>query len=216
MANFKHMDIIEALNWRYAVKKFDSSKKLTAQQINRIKSALQLTPTSMGLQLMKFVMVESVEVKKQITPIAYNQPQIEEASHLMIMCRKTDVKPQDIDSFIAQAASINEMEVSHKAMQDYDKSLRMSLSIPEEQQKTWMDNQVYIALGNLMTVCAIEEVDACPMEGFDRKKLNEELGLNKQNLDAVIIFALGYRSEEDYRLQFKKVRRPMEDLFQTL
>lgn len=210
------MDVLEALNWRYAVKKFDSSKKLSTEQINRIKRALQLTPTSMGLQLMNFVMVESEEMKRKITPIAYNQPQIEDASHLLIMCRKTSVKPEDIDSFIAEAASINNLEVSHEAMQDYDKSLRVSLSIPEEQQKIWMDNQVYIALGNLMTVCAIEEIDACPMEGFDRKRLNEELGFNEQHLDAVIIFALGYRSEEDYRLQFNKVRRPLEDLFQTI
>src|SRR5690554_5401199 len=212
----QNMDVIEALKWRYAVKKFDSTKKLSEEEINRVKKALQLTPTSMGLQLMKFVMVESESIKKQITPIAYNQPQIEDASHLMIMCRKTDVKPEDIESFIAEAASINNLEVSHEAMQDYDKSLRVSLSIPEEQQKIWMDNQVYIALGNLITVCAIEEIDACPMEGFDRKRLNEELGFNEQHLDAVIIFALGYRSEEDYRLQFNKVRRPLEDLFQTI
>lgn len=210
------MDVLEALNWRYAVKKFDPTKKLSVEQIDRIKKALQLTPTSMGLQLMKFVMVESKEIKKKITPIAYHQPQIEEASHLLIMCRKTDVKPEDIDSFIEEAAAVNELEVSHKSMQDYDKSLRVSLAIPEEQQKIWMDNQVYIALGNLMTVCAVEGIDACPMEGFNRQKLNDELGFTKQNLDAVVIFALGYRSEEDYRLQFKKVRRPMKDLFETI
>ncbi len=210
------MDVIEALKWRYAVKKFDSSKKLSKEKINKVKKALQLTPTSMGLQLMKFVMVESEDIKKKITPIAYNQPQIEDASHLIIMCRKTDVKPEDIDTFIETAAAANEMEVSHQAMQSYDKSLRVSLSIPEEQQKIWMDNQVYIALGNLMTVCAIEEIDSCPMEGFNRQKLNDELGFTKQNLDAVVIFALGYRSEEDYRLQFKKVRRPMKDLFETI
>lgn len=210
------MDIIKALNWRYAVKQFDATKKLSAEKIEKIKKALQLTPTSMGLQLMKFVMVESEEVKKKITPIAYNQPQIEDASHLMIMCRKTNVQPADIDTFIAEAAAANKMEISHKAMQDYDQSLRVSLSIPKEQQKIWMDNQVYIALGNLMTVCAIEEIDACPMEGFDRKKLNKELGFKEQDLDAVVIFALGYRSDEDYRLKFKKVRRPLEDLFDTI
>ncbi|WP_417264777.1 nitroreductase family protein [Brumimicrobium sp.] len=210
------MDVLEALNWRYAVKKFDPTKKLSVEQIDRIKKALQLTPTSMGLQLMKFVMVESKEIKKKITPIAYHQPQIEEASHLLIMCRKTDVKPEDIDSFIEEAAAVNELEVSHKSMQDYDKSLRVSLAIPEEQQKIWMDNQVYIALGNLMTVCAVEGIDACPMEGFDRKRLNEELGFNEQHLDAVVMFALGHRSAEDYRLKFKKVRRPLEDLFQTI
>ena len=210
------MDIIEALEWRYAVKKFDASKKLTDEKINTVKRALQLTPTSMGLQLMKFVMVESEEIKKKITPIAYNQPQIEDASHLIIMCRKTDVEPGDIDSFIETAATTNDIKVSHESMQDYDKSLRVSLSIPKEQQKIWMDNQVYIALGNLMTVCAIEEIDACPMEGFDRKKLNEELGFSEQNLDAVVIFALGVRSEEDYRLKFKKVRRSLDDLFQTI
>jgi nitroreductase len=210
------MDIIKALNWRYAVKKFDSSKKLTNEKINRVKESLQLTPTSMGLQLMKFVMVESEEIKKKITPIAYNQPQIEDASHLIIMCRKKTVEPTDIDTFIETAAATNELEVSHKAMQDYDKSLRISLTFPEEQQKIWMDNQVYIALGNLMTVCAVEGIDACPMEGFDRKKLNKELGLSDENLDAVVIVALGFRSEEDYRLQFKKVRRPMDDLFETI
>ena len=210
------MDIIEALKWRYAVKKFDASRKLSDEKLNKVKKALQLTPTSMGLQLMKFVMVESEEIKKKITPIAYHQPQIEDASHLIIMCRKTDVQPADIDSFIEAAAQINELEVSDKSMRDYDKSLRVSLSIPEEQQKIWMDNQVYIALGNLMTVCAIEEIDACPMEGFDRKKLNEELGFTAQNLDAVLIFALGFRSEEDYRLKFKKVRRSMKDLFDTI
>ena len=212
----QNMDVIEALKWRYAVKKFDSAKKLSEEKINRVKMALQLTPTSMGLQLMKFVMVESETIKKQITPIAYNQPQIEDASHLMIMCRKTDVKPEDIDTFIETAASANEMEVSNQAMVDYDKSLRVSLSIPEEQQKIWMDNQVYIALGNLMTVCAVEGIDACPMEGFNRKKLNEDLGFTKQNLDAVVIFALGHRSKEDYRLKFKKVRRPLDDLFETI
>lgn len=210
------MDIIEALKWRYAVKKFDATKKLTNEKMNKVKKALQLTPTSMGLQLMKFVMVESDEVKKKITPIAYNQPQIEDASHLIIMCRKTDVQPEDIDTFIKAAASTNELEVSHQSMQDYDKSLRVSLSIPEEQQKIWMDNQVYIALGNLMTVCAIEGIDSCPMEGFNRQKLNEELGFTEQNLDAVVIFALGYRSQQDYRLQFKKVRRPLDDLFVSI
>jgi len=210
------MDVLKALNWRYAVKKLNPTKKLTTNEIERVKKALQLTPTSMGLQLMKFVMVESEDIKKKITPIAYHQPQIEEASHIIIMCRKTDVKPEDIDTFIKAAASANEMDVSHEAMQSYDKSLRVSLSFPEEHQKIWMDNQVYIALGNLMTVCAIEGIDACPMEGFDRKRLNEELGFNEQHLDAVVIFALGHRSEEDYRLQFKKVRRPMEDLFQTI
>lgn len=210
------MDVIKALKWRYAVKHFDPNKKLTEKEINRIKEALQLTPTSMGLQLMKFVMVESEEIKQKIKPIAYHQPQIEDASHLMIMCRKTNVEPTDIDSFIEQAAAVNEMDVEHKAMQDYDKSLRVSLSFPPEQQETWMDNQVYIALGNLMTVAAVEGIDACPMEGFDRKRLNKELGFNKQNLDAVVMFALGHRSAEDYRLKFKKVRRPLEDLFETI
>lgn len=212
----KKMDVLKALNWRYAVKKFDSSKKLNENQMDRIKKALQLTPTSKGLQLMKFVMVESEEVKKKITPIAYYQPQIEDASHLVIMCRKTDVKPEDIDSFIAEAAAVNNLEVSHQSMQDYDKSLRGSLSMPLEEQKVWMDHQVYIAVGNLLTVCAIEGIDACPMEGFDRKRLNEELGFNEQNLDAVIIFAMGYRSTDDYRLKFKKTRRPMEDLFEMI
>jgi len=210
------MDTLEALKWRYAVKRFDPEKKLSNQSIDRVKQALQLTPTSMGLQLMQFIFAESEEIKQKLKPIAYNQPQIEEASHLIIMCRKIDVHPSDIDSFIEHAADANEMEVSDQPMQDYDKSLRISLSFPEEQKKTWMENQVYIALGNIMTFCAAEQIDACPMEGFDRQKLNKELQLDEQNLDAVVILALGHRSEEDYRLDFKKVRRPLDDLFKTM
>src|SRR5690554_6542229 len=117
MEKTEKMDVLKALSWRYAVKKFDASKKLDENQMDRIKKALQLTPTSMGLQLMKFVMVESEEAKQKIKPIAYHQPQIEDASHLVIMCRKTDVQLEDIDSFIAEAASANNLEVSHQSMQ---------------------------------------------------------------------------------------------------
>src|SRR5690554_2235083 len=148
---------------------------------------------------MQFVKVESIEIKKKITPIAYHQPQIEEASHLLIMCRKTDVKPEDIDSFLEEAAAVNELEVSHKSLQDYDKSLRVILAIPEEQQKIWMDNQVFIEMANVKAVSAVEGIDASPMEGYGRTRRNEALAFNDRHTDALLMFALGHLSEDQYR-----------------
>lgn len=208
------MDIIEALEWRYAVKKFDPSQKISEPQIDRILKGLQLTPTSMGLQLMRFIVISDEEIKKAITPIAFNQSQVEDCSHLIVMCRKKSVSENDIDSFVNQTAITRDIDVESETMVNFEKMLSSSLNLPEPQQKAWMENQVYIALGNLMTLCAAENVDACPMEGFDRKKLDEYLELQEEGLNAVVMCPLGYRSEQDKYADVKKVRRPLNALIE--
>lgn len=208
------MDILDALKWRYAVKKFDASKKISEDQLERIIHGLQLTPTSMGLQLMRFLVVTDQDLRKQITPIAFNQKQVEDASHLIVMCRKTVVSEDDIASFVNQTAKTRKIDVESETMINFEKMLSGSLRMPLEQQKAWMENQVYIALGNLLTLCAAENIDTCPMEGFDRKKLDDLLNLEKDNLNAVVMCPIGFRSEQDKYSTVNKVRRPLDALIE--
>lgn len=207
------MDIIKSLHWRYAVKSFDPNKNLTPDQVERVKDGLQLTPTSMGLQLMQFIIIENQDLKNQIVPFAYNQKQVADCSHLLILCRKTHVEENDILSFVERTGEVRELDNQNPTLLNYEKMLRNSLSLSVEQQKTWMENQVYIALGNLLTVCAAEKIDACPMEGFQRAQLDEFLGLPEKNLNAVVMCPMGYRSEEDKYSRVNKVRRLKDDLF---
>jgi nitroreductase len=207
------MDIIESLNWRYAVKSFDPNKKLTANKVERIKDGLQLTPTSMGLQLMQFVIIENQDLKNQIVPFAYNQKQVADCSQLLILCRKTHVEENDITTFVERTGEVRELDNQNPTLQNYEKMLRNSLNLSSEQQKAWMENQVYIALGNLLTVCAAEKVDSCPMEGFNREELDKFLRLPEKNLNAVVMCPIGYRSNEDKYSTVNKVRRLKEDLF---
>lgn len=207
------MDIIESLKWRYAVKSFDPNKKLTSEQVNRIKDGLQLTPTSMGLQLMQFIIIENQEIKNQIVPFAYNQKQVADCSHLLVLCRKTHVQEDDITTFVGRTGEVRELDNQHPTLQNYEKMLRNSLNLSLEQQQAWMENQVYIALGNLLTLCAAEKIDACPMEGFNRTQLDEFLKLPEKNLSAVVMCPIGYRSDEDKYSRINKVRRIKEDLF---
>ncbi len=208
------MDIIDALEWRYAVKKFDPSKKVSDEQMDRILKGLQLTPTSMGLQLMRFIVITDEKIKEEITPIAFNQSQVKDCSHLVVMCRKEGVSREDIDSFVNQTAKTRDIDVKSETMMNFEKMLSGSLNLPEAQQKAWMENQVYIALGNLLTLCAAENVDTCPMEGFDRKKLDDYLNLAEDGLNAVVMCPIGYRSEQDKYGSVKKVRRPLTSLIE--
>lgn len=210
----ENMDIVEALEWRYAVKKFDPTQKLSGEQLERVLRSLQLTPTSMGLQLMKFIVIADSALKKKITPVAFNQSQVEDCSHLLVLCRKKSVEPEDIDSFIKETANTRKIEKDSETMINYEKMLSGSLKLPESQQRAWMENQVYIALGNLLTVCAAENIDACPMEGFDRKQLDELLELEKDGLNAVVMCPIGYRSKQDKYSSVKKVRRPLNSLIE--
>lgn len=207
------MDIIESLKWRYAVKNFDPNRKLTAAQVDRIKEGLQLTPTSMGLQLMQFIIIENQDLRNQLVPFAYNQKQVADCSHLLILCRKTHVHEDDITTFVERTGEIRALDRLNPTLTNYEKMLRTSLNLSIEQQQTWMENQVYIALGNLLTVCAAEKIDACPMEGFNRVQLDEFLELPEKNLNAVTMCPIGYRDKEDKYSRIAKVRRLKEDLF---
>ena len=198
--------LINGLNKRYATKKFDASKKISDQDLNAILEALRLTPTSFGLQLMKVVVVENEEKRNELFAQSFQQEQVVTASHLLVLCREDIVDQAHLDTYITRVA--NTREQKEEDLEGFKNMLKQYvLSMSNQEQCLWMDKQVYIALGNMLTVCALLEIDACPMEGFVADAYNKILNLSEKGLHATLVVPIGYRSHEDTNALAKKVRR---------
>jgi nitroreductase len=205
------MDIVEALEWRYAVKKFDENEILTENSISRISKALSLTATSMGMQLLEFVIVKDEDVKNSLVEACYNQNQVSTCSHLIVLARKNTVDQGFIDAYIDRIAEVKQLGKSSPQLTNFSNMVGGTLRMEKEKQIRWMENQVYIALGNLLTVCAAEKIDACPMEGFNPEKIDELLNLEAKGLKSVLLCPIGIRAKDDKYAKMPKVRRPIKD-----
>lgn len=206
--NLMHMEstIIDALNWRSAVKKFDTSKKLTDSQLATILEAARLSPSSYGLQPWRFVVVTDPAVRAQLREASWGQAQITDASHLVVLAAQT---PDDalVDSYVANIAMSRGVSIDSLAgLAQMIKGMLAGMSA--EQRLQWAQKQVYIALGVMLTVTAMLGVDSCPMEGFDPAKYDEILNLPQQGLHATVVCALGSRAAEETTLS--KIRLPMD------
>lgn len=204
------MNIIESLEWRYACKKFDNSRKLSEQQVDALKSAFNLTATSYGLQPLKMLVIRSEELKKSIYPYAYYQPQVTTCSHLLVICIDTAF---GVDS--VRAKFDLEQQIRGTGEEIIGKFREQLVSVYQKKSKEQIEResvlQAYIALGNLMTVCAEMRIDSCPMEGFIPSRVDEALHLDDRNLRSVLLLPVGYRSDEDPTNGLKKVRKPMDE-----
>lgn len=206
---------IENQNWRYATKKYDATKKISAENLNLLKEAIRLSTSSFGLQLYKVIIIENPELKAKLLPAAYGQTQIVDASHVVVFANQTSVTEADVDAYINNISQTRGISVdSISGFGDYMKGFLNP--IPAEHKAIWMAKQTYLALGNLLNAAAELKIDATPMEGFDPKQFNEILGLEALNLNAAVIATIGYRHEEDATQHYKKVRKSNEDLFITL
>jgi len=202
--------IIEALNWRYAVKKF-STKKIPQEKIDIILESLRLTPSSFGLQTWKFILVENKEKREELVSVSWNQRQVADASHLLILARVNNVSDSDVDKWTNFLAQKQNMPVDKKDA--YTNMIKGYLhNTPQDIITSWLEKQLYIVLGNLMTTCAFEKIDACPMEGFNEKAYDEILGLNKLSLKSVLACPIGYRADDDPYQNLVKARYPISDL----
>ena len=204
-------EIIEKLRWRYATKKFDPSKKLSDEQLAILKEAFNLTATSYGLQPLKMLVISDPEIKEQLVPISMNQPQVKDASHVLVLC-KEDKLTSDyiIQHFNRVEATRN---TPREILDPFQEQLVTTFSAKEpEAVSLWMEKQAYLALGNLLTVCAMENIDACPMEGFEPAKYDELLQLKEKGLRSVLVLPVGYRAEDDMFSELKKVRRGVTDV----
>ncbi len=207
MSNF-----LENQNWRYATKKFDATKKISNQDLTFLKEAIRLSSSSYGLQLYKVIIVENTELRAKLQPAAYGQTQIVDASHLIVFASQTTVGEEDINAYLDNATATRGLpQGALVGYGDYMKGSIMPLS--EEVKNIWTAKQTYLALGNLLNAAAELKIDVTPMEGFVPKQFNEILGLDKLNLNAVLVAAVGYRHVEDATQHYKKVRKSNEDLF---
>ena len=203
--------VVEQLNWRYATKSFDKDKKLSKSQLDTLIESLRLSPSSFGLQLWKFVIVENPETREQLLAHSYGQVQVTEASHLLVLCSPVKVEENHISNYINDIAKTTSVEV--ECLDGFRGYIDGFLKYKNEQeQKEWMKNQVYIALGSLLTSAAMIGVDACPLEGFVPAKYDDILGLTELGLTSVVVCPVGFRSESDKYATTPKVRYNVEDL----
>ncbi|HEX9600530.1 MAG TPA: NAD(P)H-dependent oxidoreductase [Mariniflexile sp.] len=204
------MDIIKQLKWRYATKKFDATKKLSPEKLDILKQAFNLTATSFGLQTIKLIIVEDQSLRESLVAHAYNQRQVLEASHLLVICMQEDILDTDVVAYYNNIKTTrNTAETILGPYREDLIKMMQSMSVTERLQ--WSKNQAYIALGNLMTVCAIEGIDSCPMEGFLPEAIDKTLQLNKMGLKSVLLLPVGYRDETDIFANFIKVRKSINE-----
>jgi len=205
------MNSIESLQWRYAVKKFDENKSLSETQINTLKEAFNLTATSYGLQPIKMVVIKNKEVQQKLVEHSWNQPQVQQASHVLVLCVPKEYSAKDIDSYFSLVKTVR--NTPDEILNPFKEMLTSSIgSKTQEELKVWNKNQAYIALGNLMTVAANEQIDSCPMEGFVPEKYDEILELDQHNLTSVLVLPVGFRATDDYMKDLKKVRRKTQEV----
>lgn len=207
------MQLIESLKWRYATKKMDATKKVSEQDIDCIKEAVQLSASSYGLQPYTVLDIRDSELRKEIHPMCWNQSQITDASHIFIFCNYNKVDEQDVDSLIRLISETNEVPI--EKISGYGDFLKGKLKEKSEiEMFHWSAKQAYIALGNALTACAELNIDSTPMEGFEPEEVNKLLGLNDKGLNACVILAIGYRSLDDKTQYSKKVRKPINTMFE--
>jgi len=204
------MSSIKHLEWRYATKKFDSTKKLSESQINILKNVFNLTATSYGLQPLKMLVISNDSIKQKLVEHAYNQSQVADCSHLLVLCIKTNIDGEYVDDKFDLEIEIRGTE--EETISEFRQFLKNNI---DNKSKDAIEisnkQQAYIALGNLMTVCAFERIDSCPMEGFNPDKFDEILYLKEQNLKSVLLLPVGFRAKDDFMSQLKKVRIPLEE-----
>ena len=205
------MNIIESLEWRYAAKKFDDKKTLTEEQIHILKTAFNLTATSYGLQPIKMVVIKNKDIQEELVQHSWNQQQVAQASHVLVICIQDNINEDDIEKYFTLVK--NTRDTPDEILNPFKDYLKTDISNKSENQLAlWMKNQAYIALGNLLTVAAIEKIDSCPMEGFNPEKYDEVLNLKKHNLKSALVLPVGYRAEDDYMKDLKKVRKNIADV----
>lgn len=204
-------NVLDKLNWRYATKKFDPAKKVSNADLNTLLEAARMTASSYGLQPYHFFVIEDEQTKVKLRKASWDQSQITDASHLLVLANKPTFDEGLVDNYLD-----NLMEVRGLSKEDvagYSQMMKSSLvGLSDERKKSWTSDQTYIVLGNLLTIAAEMEIDACPMEGFDNAKYNEILGLTDKNLNTAVVLAIGYRSDDDQTQNYPKVRYSKENL----
>ena len=207
--------IIDDLNWRYATKKYDPEKKISSADFDIICQSLRLVPSSYGLQPVKYIVVNDKSMREKLLPLAYNQPQITDASHLIVICSYRNISPNMVGEHLSLMSETRNIPLED--LSKFGENMDASFAkLSAEELCEWTAKQAYISLGHIMHTCANLRIDATPMEGFNKTSFDEALDLTSKNLQSVLLLAVGYRSSEDNLARLAKVRKSTEDLFEII
>ncbi|PZX51103.1 nitroreductase [Algoriphagus ratkowskyi] len=203
------MQVLENLNWRYATKSMNGTP-VPQEKVDYILDAIRLSASSSGLQPYEILVITDQEVKEKIKPIAWNQSQITDASHVLVFAAWDNYTPERINGVFKY--NNEQRNLPDSVTDDYRNMLLTSYTAKTaEENFTHAAKQAYIALGTALIAAAEQEVDSTPMEGFDPAALDEILDLKSKGLRSVVVLPLGYRNEEgDWLVNMKKVRTPKE------
>lgn len=205
------MGLLESSAWRYATKKFDPSKKLTQEQVDKIIEAVKLAPTSSGLQPFKLLVIIDQKIKEQLVPISMGQQQVADCSHLLVFAAWDNYTAERIDNMYQVICETRGQ--APDTYKSYTDRLKANyLNKPAEENFVHTARQAYIAFAYAIAMAAELRIDATPMEGFINEEVDKLLGLDEQGLKSVLLLPLGYHAEDDWLLNLKKARRPISDL----
>ena len=217
------MDPLHTAKTRYTTKVYDANKKIPQSQLNKLLEILRFSPSSVNIQPWHFLIAQSDAAKQRIAAgltgaYVYNAAKVLNSSHTLVFCTRTDINPEYLEQLLQQDALSGRFkdDKAKQAQRDtrhgYVEYYRNELN----NLNAWLENQTYLALGQLLFAAAMEGIDATPMEGFDRNSINQEFGLSEKNLKASVIVALGYRSEHDFNANLPKSRLPDDVIFTRL
>lgn len=206
MTHISPDQILSQLQWRYATKQFDSSRRIDSQAWSALEQSLVLTPSSFGLQPWGFVVVNTLETRRALRAASYGQAQVEDASHLVVFCVRDPFTEDEIHAHVERTAEVR--GVSVESLEKFRDSLLNGLFKKPERIPQWASDQVNIALGQFMGVCALAGVDTCALGGIQRTAYDEILDLKAKGLSSAVACAAGYRLETDKYAHSPKVRFP--------
>ena len=204
--------LLQQLNWRYATKKFDPTKKIPAEDWAALEQALVLTPSSAGLQPWKFFVVTDPAVKARLRPAAHNQAQTVDCSHFVVFTVRKDLGHEHVGRHVARMAEVRGITTESLAKFHQMVTGNLERAKAESRLDTWQTHQIYIALGNFMTSAAMVGIDTCPMEGIEPALMDDVLGLKDSGYTTIVACAAGYRAADDKYAATKKVRFKAEDV----
>lgn len=208
-------EVQKAMLWRYATQQFDKRKNIPESTFDMLLETMRLTPSSLGLQPWKFIIVDNMDVRGELRDHSWDQPQVTDASHYIVLCSYKRLTDSLLDKHLEQlrlewGLNPDDLQSMHNLYRSFlaDKS-------PSEMRE-WMGQQVYIVLGNIITAAALCGIDACPLEAFNKDAYKEILGTDKMDVEPRVAIALGYRVESDIYGQHEKVRFPMRDVIKVI
>lgn len=200
----------EALNWRYAVKKFDSTAILSEKEIHQIIESIRLSPSSLGLQPYKVIVVENQELREKLIPVSWDQDKVAKSSHLLVLACYNKLDENFIDARINLLKRVQGLS-DERATSYKERIMTFIKGMSPESQAEWIKKQAYIALGIALASLAQMKIDSCPMEGFTPSEYDRILGLEKSGLTTTLVLPIGRRAANDYNASLPKARNSLDE-----